>query len=398
MTDFSEKLSITRYSFNRYSPFMGYLINNLPIELCDWCGTACCTSEGKYGHIYFDKAFFESLNQKQFNFVIMHEILHLGLGWFSRLGGKDRKKWNRAHDYFINLTIKAEWADLTEEVPGMLYDTSFLGKSGEEIYSIIPDVPEVNLPIFNPDGSINMNGLKGLLDAMDCIPHPNSTPDQLAKQSDQLRGLLQQAILQETLRGRGAGKGNFFEYIKKLIKPEESWIHQLISECNGKLPGGSKSYARLSKRSEAIGIAMPGRGRSKPIVVLINDTSASISAEQYAAFLGVAREVCEMTNALVRIIEIDSGVQSDREVDSFDDILVGKGFKRFGGGGTSFVDMPRYLEDKDVYADLILLMTDGCAEWPAHNAWSTPPVVVTVSKPAPEPYRTIKLELAKAAA
>jgi predicted metal-dependent peptidase len=77
---------------------------------------------------------------------------------------------------------------------------------------------------------------------------------------------------------------------------------------------------------------------------------------------------------------------------------VGKGFKRFGGGGTSFVDMPRYLEDQDVYADLILLMTDGYAEWPAHDAWSTPPVVVTVSKPAPEPYRTIKLELAKPAA
>ena len=68
-----DKIVVARVGLLLRHPFFGNMATRLQIkEADDWCPTAA--TDGR--HLYYNTKFFETLNIKQIEFVVAHEILH----------------------------------------------------------------------------------------------------------------------------------------------------------------------------------------------------------------------------------------------------------------------------------------------------------------------------------
>lgn len=82
-----------------------------------------------------------------------HEVMHNALGHLWRQEDRDKRKWNTATDYVINLLVKQQFS-LPDWV---LYDRKYEGMSAEEVYEELPNQP--NQPPQCPQcGSENLRG------------------------------------------------------------------------------------------------------------------------------------------------------------------------------------------------------------------------------------------------
>ena len=86
--------------------------------------------------IYYNPDRFESLNHYQIGFVFIHELLHIVYKHALRQMGRTAKRWNKAGDYMINLTLK-DMGKWVEPFP-VLCDEKYRGMSSEEIYEKLP--------------------------------------------------------------------------------------------------------------------------------------------------------------------------------------------------------------------------------------------------------------------
>ena len=132
-------------------PFFATLVLRMPIkEAPDKypCPTAC--TDGT--RILFDRDFIEGLTIEEAFFILMHEVMHCALGHLWRREERDMDLWNVATDLAINAIIKevideveknysTKYANIKPRKISMpkkvLYDKQFIGMSAEEIYSIL---------------------------------------------------------------------------------------------------------------------------------------------------------------------------------------------------------------------------------------------------------------------
>lgn len=98
--------------------------------------TTACT-DGR--HIWFNPHAFLALTPEQRLSRLLHETWHPALLHMVRMGNRDKHRWNAACDYFINnMLIKAGHA----RIDTWLYDPKYDGLSSEEIYDLLPTMPE----------------------------------------------------------------------------------------------------------------------------------------------------------------------------------------------------------------------------------------------------------------
>lgn len=473
-----------RYLFNRHMPFFGHLVNSVPVHIAS-VGTASCTDKGALGEVNIDPDWTYSFTRGQVGAVWLHEIKHLALGYFARLGDKDEDDFNSAHDHAVNWSIEAFRASSANSLLGLEWptgeDAPLLGYEyremiAEEIYDHIRsdrakknDASGANGPGKEggagggtPEDGANTRGQEaegdstdsagrqsrgngapternghggsgdtksgganpgngkskgqsgssggrggglGYRDRTDCIRSGSGGSESLGRgsareqerrerQAERWERLLQEALTIQEQRGIGSLPGAYEEIIRKLLKPRVNWFEQLMHEVQGCVKGGGLSYHRLSRRSETLGIAMPGRSRRRPRVCSAWDTSGSISSKAAANFAGAFRQIGDLLDSEMRVIQIDVSVTSDEVIDDFDAMeFSGISFK--GRGGTNFDMLPEYLESsEEEVPDLLLLFTDGEVSWCDHDLWPCPVIVVTTGILAPAPYVTVKLELA----
>jgi hypothetical protein len=218
--------------------------------------------------------------------------------------------------------------------------------------------------------------------------------DRIHRQAERLERLLQEALAIQEQRGIGTVPGEYVEIIRKILKPRVDWFSQLMHYVQGPMRGGGLTYARLSKRSEALGISMPGHARRRPRVCAAWDTSMSVGTAEAQNFAGAVRQIGDILDAEMRCIQIDVNIQSDEIIEDFDAMDLG-GIEFHGRGGTDFSLLPPYLEEcGEEIPDLLLLFTDGEVDWPSYELWPCRVIVVTVNRLAPPPYLNVKLQLA----
>ena len=85
-------------------PYLANAVARLPVvnaHKMDWCETMA--TDGYY--IYVNPSFCEDLNDEELKTVIAHEVLHCILGHLDRRGNRNRKRWNFAIDYAVNLLL-----------------------------------------------------------------------------------------------------------------------------------------------------------------------------------------------------------------------------------------------------------------------------------------------------
>lgn len=309
-------------------------------------------------------------NRAQRAFVLLHEIDHI---FFMHQQhcidlAYDHKTYNKAADYFINLSASGVYLDNNGvrrenskyrsyfEMPSIaLYDEKFLGWSSDKIYEYLLENPDHGQGSGQGDG-----GEDGLFDIF-C--GNGGTKEQKMKNIQTAQAAV---VFAEQSNSIGEGEGNLVNRIKGLAKPVVDWTERLTAlvQSSTKI---RPTYNRLSRRSNTSGdgVIFPSYTGNKIRVFFGFDSSGSMGESDYRVV------ACELQGILTQfdawnidIVSCDTrvvpvGDYSSEDGDTFSDIDL----QFTGGGGTRMGFIPkeavRRIEEFGEPYDAIIVVTDG---------------------------------------
>jgi predicted metal-dependent peptidase len=124
-----EKLITARIALLLKAPFFGNLATRLKLVNADeWLPTAA--TDGR--NFYYNSEFVNKLPQKQIEFLVGHEVLHVVYDHMGRAGDRDKRLFNCAADYCVNSDLKQQ--RIGDFIPIGLYNKKYDGWSSEEVY------------------------------------------------------------------------------------------------------------------------------------------------------------------------------------------------------------------------------------------------------------------------
>lgn len=321
---------------------------------------------------------------RQLRFVLCHEILHPAMHFFDRIGPRNLAFFNYAHDYKINgmlLEVVENRPNLIEAPSIGLFDETLAELATEETYRIIcermKDKPNGSLVSGNQgEGRTAEDDIDDFQDAKPA--RSKSEKGKKAEKGDPIairemrdywnQQLLQAKRIHESTPDKGWGSlpAGMQLCIDQLLTPVITW-GDFIRQFVGQYPFvPDHTYCRLSRRSQTMGILLPGK---KPLtgihVAILWDTSGSMYNEHNRVFSELINLVTEM-NLRVHVICCDAIVQNVFELTgtmSLDDVSP----QLKGGGGSNFCPAFTYMEENEQeYGDaLVIAFTDGAIYVPA---------------------------------
>ena len=197
-----------------------------------------------------------------------------------------------------------------------------------------------------------------------------------------LRCQVASQVLQHSLDGVGRLSAGWKRWATETLEPRVDWRRVLAAELRKGLSTVSGrvdyTYRRPSRRANVSPqVVLPALERPVPEVVVMCDTSGSMSEEQLARVLGevdgLLRGVGLARNRL-RVLAVDAAVRSVQKVATASQIQL------VGGGGTDMgagIEAAGRLRPRP---SVIVVLTDGMTPWPA-NAPRGIEVVVGMIRP-----------------
>lgn len=338
MTDQETRAAQTKFSRARANlilnhPFYATIALKLdchPSEAVDTMATNGAT-------IAYNPEFTNGLTDPECAGVVAHEVLHVAFKHHLRRGDRDPRGWNIAADYAINGILLDAGFTLPE---GGLHNPAYAGMSAESIYDLLPE----------SDRNGGSQG-QGWGDVEDSPGTESGDADAIAQEAADADQSVIQAAMASKMQGKGVG--GLDGLIADVTSSRVRWQDVLRRFVDS---SGVKDYslARPNRRMFPHGVYLPGLvpdGLGHLFVVV--DTSGSISAPEYAAFMGEL-ETCieDVKPETIRLIHCDSDVQFDRTFTS-DEALPRK---VHGGGGTDM--SPAFALAKEAQPRAVVCFTD----------------------------------------
>lgn len=280
--------------------------------------------------VWYDSDFVASISDAELVGLVVHEGLHCGMQHFSRIGLRDRKRWNIATDYAINQIIIENGISLP---PGALIDPAFDGLGAEQIYDLLP---------------------KKLGNQFDSLIESTANAQELAQT---WRDAMAEAV---TIARRAGCLPNSIarEWDRELI-PAIDWRELLIAHVQRISGKADYDWTRPNRRSLASGVILPGLSDSAlaPIAICV-DTSGSISRESISLAISCVREAA--AHADVTVIYADTVIN---HVDTVGrgDIYTPRPIT--GGGGTDFRPALQYAENSQASC-AVYITADAAGTFP----------------------------------
>ena len=386
-----ERISRARTYLGANLPFLGYLTLKLVPEEAPPEYNIQTIGVSVDGSLWYNAEWISCLSDAELRGVLAHEVLHPALGAFTRIGNRDKKLWNDAHDYTINRILADFFSNRGGSInailpQGGLWDRKYDGMSAEEIYEVLLQEEEQKGTgggggEGEGGGDKEERGGEGRADGNgnpkdrsfrhDCRHDLSRTPD--GKKSNQgdkssrerladrwKADVVAAAQLQED-RQRGSVPAGLQIYLKDILEPKVPWS-TIISQWIGEHAGNPDlTYMRPGRRSEAVGERLIGQKKSLfPEVTVLWDTSGSMHGQEKLIFSEIAAICAELTLG-IRIIIIDAAIHADVEdVQEAEDIAA----HIKGGGGSDFCPAFERLE-KERNNSVVLAFTDGYIGVPA---------------------------------
>ena len=313
--------------------------------------TACTNGRD----VIYNPEFVKSLNDKELNFVVLHEALHKvyqHMHLWKKLWKDNPMLANMAADYVVNDVIMNIKDKAFIKLPdGGLYDSKFHGWSYPEIYRHLEKEEE--------QGGQG-NGAGQPFDEHDMSNAEQMSAEEMKEYVDQVNEAIHQGGL---LAGRFGQK--LPRSVTETLQPKVDWTTALREFVSSVAQGNDEhTYRKFDKRMILDDIIQPGVMSEKigDIVVAI-DTSGSISAAMINEFAAELQSICEQVNPdALRVMWWDTTVSSEQVFtpDGFNDIS--KLLKPTGGGGTHVSCVSEYIVKRNYKADCVLVFTDGYVE------------------------------------
>jgi len=213
-------------------------------EICNRMDVSIAAVHAENREIYINPK--AALNQRQCQFVMAHEFLHVGLQHEQRRRGRDPYLWNVACDYVINDWLVAmEIGEMPEQ--GLLFDRELKGLSAESVYDrIVTDMRTAR----------KLRTLRGNVEEGDMMsgrtPEWWSAGEGVSLDEFYRRALLQGFDYHQQM-GRGFLPAELIEEIRALSQPPIRWDVELAQWFDHYFPPLEKTrtYARPSRRQSS---------------------------------------------------------------------------------------------------------------------------------------------------
>lgn len=325
------------------STFFSTVCLSLRHEFADTISTADCNGT----RVRYSPAFLDSLTIPEVTFLMLHETLHAAYLHIIRSASKDRKKFNYAADYVINLQLVKMGYTMPQ---GGLIDYAYEGMSVEEVYKIIPDPPEDYEPDLTEPGD-------------DGTPDPNSKEGQSeaqAKAHEKLQKDMDKILVRAAVQSRmskdsaGAIPGDLQRYLDSLINPRLPW-YQLLRRLLNKVAKNDYSWRRPNRRYFPDHILPSQHSEVLADIAVATDVSGSVTKAQFNHFISEAASIIRsMRPKNLSFIQFDTEIKSVDMINSLNDL---KKVKFTGHGGTNLNALFQWAQEHKPH--ILIIFTDG---------------------------------------
>ena len=384
--------------------FYGLLLMHMTYSLDEECQTAYTDGE----RIAFSPDFLEGLSDKELDFVMMHEILHVVLKHCLRKGDRNHQAFNIACDIVVNSNIMLsnngdkssitlrEWGESMHLAPngneGHLY-------TAEEVYKMF----ESKAKKQSGSGSGGGGGQKNKGAGSSSGSKKQNTPsgkngDDFSDQtwddhgkwgkfeeddavSDMWTKRFQDACKAIEVRQACQGNGNlpaFAERLwKELTKPQTDWRTVLSNFVQEEI--NDYSFSPPDRRFDDNPFFLPDFNEKDDViedVLFMIDTSGSMTDKMINAAYSEVKGAIDQFNGKLRgwLGFFDAQVVEPKPFSNEDEFKI---IKAFGGGGTSFHSIFNYVKKNFVNnrPACIIILTDGYATFPKEKEAEDIPVL-----------------------
>ena len=364
-------------------PFFGNMATRLRIIAADeWLGTAAV--DGR--NLYYNTQFFNAMNNKEIEFVVAHEILHMVFDHMGRRDDRDPMIYNISADYIVNNTLVRDRIGTIPSIVKCYQDFKYEGWTSEEVYDDVYEQAEQNGKEFLKqlgemlDEHLDADGDGGESDGdMSEDINGNSTSKSQPKYSKEEAKQIKDEIKENMISAaQSAGAGNVpgavARMIKELTEPKMNW-REIIRQSIQSTIRSDYTFSRPSRKGQMSGAILPSMDFEQTIdVAVCIDMSGSIGEVQGKDFLGEVKGIMEeFPDYNIKVWCFDTQVYNEDDFAANDgkDLL---DYELMGGGGTDFMANWTYMKEQDYVPKKLIMFTDGYA-W---DSWGDPDYCDTV--------------------
>lgn len=407
--EIENKLAAARTRLILDKPFLGALALRLPLVAADpkWCPTSVSDARS----LYYNPDYIDKLSLEQTQFVLAREALHCGLSHFARRQHRIKARWDIACEYSINPVLVRD--GLTPP-PATIVISAYEGMTAEEIYPFIEDDdsddPDAEDSQSGQDsdpgkagsqkGNEQRQGGEGQTpqnrDAQSGGDSQSELQEELqgtqgaaqpdplsASELDALSTQWQQRMAGAALQAQQAGKlgGALARLVGELLQPKLPW-RMLLARYLTQLARDDYSYARPSRREGEL--IMPSLRSSQANIVVVLDTSGSVTNEELSEFLAEINTLKAQLRASITLHACDTALAANGPwvFEAWEEFKLPQEFH--GGGGTDFRPIFDWIKTQGLSPDMLLYFTDAEGEFPAIEP--PYPVIWLVKGKAPVPW------------
>ena len=322
--------------------FYGLLLMHMIYSIDEGCETAY--TDGV--RIAFSPFFLEELSDKELDYVLMHEILHVVLQHCLRGEYKDNERYNIAADIVINSTIMHENDDKASSITLSTY--------GESMH-IAPDGKEGYLYTAEEVYEMLQSKQKNFAECCEAIK------------------------VRDASNNRGTLPMFAQRMLEKLKKPQTNWrtiLNDFIQEeiCD-------YSFSPPDRRFQDSPFFLPnfnemGKNDNVSDILFFIDTSGSISDNDMTTAYSEIKGAIDQYDGKLQgwLGFFDAAIIEPKPFSSFEEFNV---IKPAGGGGTDFQIIFEYVNQhmKEKEPNCIIILTDGYAQFPKEELANDIPVL-----------------------
>ena len=371
--EYTKRLMLSRMRVLMNHGFFGLLLLHMKLCLGDGYPTAWTNGES----VWFNPQFIDELSDDELDYVFMHEIMHVALKHCTRGKGFEHERFNIACDIAVNshilaenhmneksITIRCNGGVQMHQLPD---GTEGIKYTAEEIYARLPVMRE-NDDIL-PGAEIEIG--KGVgWDEHGEFPGEDEENGGLEDLwNERIAAAVESVLIRDPSNSRGTVPAFALRMVKELKEPQVDWrtvLNEFVQEeiCD-------YSFFPPDKRFDSSPFFLPEFNEAEDLVkdiLFMIDTSGSMSDDMITAAYSEVKGAIEQFGGKLRgwLGFFDAAVVPPQE---FEDEESMKVIKAYGGGGTSFHVVFKYVQEKmkENPPASIIILTDGYAPFPAEK-------------------------------
>ena len=367
-----DRIIVARVGLLLRHPFFGNMATRLRILAADdWLPTAAV--DGR--NLYYNTQFFNAMNNKEIEFVVAHEILHMVFDHLGRRDDRNPMLYNIAADYKVNNLLVRDRIGEKPKIVDCFQDFQYDADTSEEIYDKLFEKAKQNMEDFleqlagegemldehlddgESDGEsgeeekdVNGNNVSK--------KRPKFSKEEMAKIKDEIKEGMMTAA---QAAGAGNTPGEITRMIQELTEPKMNWREILQQQIQSTIKNDF-TFSRPNRKGWHTGAILPGQDFDETIDISVGiDMSGSIGNSQATDFLSEVQGIMDQYQDYnIKVWCFDTKVYNEQDFTS-DNGEVLQDYEIVGGGGTDFMANWTYMKENDIQPKKFIMFTDGYA-------------------------------------